>query len=394
MVKSSSAPSRTGTSEPRKAWNPPSPKGPYSASIKSTASTTPEMPAVRVEAVAYSLPPEFTGTRAPSPTAITRPEMPRAPSRPGAPRTLPPYDDLEEITDVSEIARSTDYGTPPSMPQARDRVVLLRMDGVNAGEVETLGDPSLTIGRHPSNAVTIHDGGISREHARIVRVRGKHVLEDLGSRNGTYVQGRRITQVELEDGDWIQLGPRVSFRYSITDAKQERLLRQLYESSTRDALTGAYNRQHFEERLRTELAYATRHYTNLSLVLFDLDHFKHINDNYGHLAGDAVLRALSATVSARLRAEDVFARYGGEEFAVVLRGIDRAGARRVGERLRHSVESTAVNHRGLELRVTISVGTAALSECDRAGIAELVGLADRRLYVAKDGGRNRVVSED
>jgi diguanylate cyclase (GGDEF)-like protein len=360
-----------------------------------TAVTAQEMPAVRVKAVAYSLPPNVSAVGGPSPTAITAQEMPAV--RPDAERSsvssLPPYEDNDAITDVTEMSRHTDVGAPPSLPAERDRSLLVRMDGVSAGQVESVGRTELSIGRHPSNALTIQDGGISRQHARILSVDNKHVIEDLGSRNGTYVQGSRITRAELNDGDWIQLGPRASFRYSVTDAKQEVLMRQLYESSTRDALTGAHNRQHFEERLRTEVAYAVRHSTNVSLVLFDLDYFKRVNDNYGHLAGDAVLRSVAATVGARLRAEDVFARYGGEEFAVVLRGIDATGAQRVAERLRSSIADTVVNYKGLSLQITISAGSAALSECSRPTGIELVGLADRRLYVAKDGGRNRVVAE-
>ena len=315
MVKQPSSPARApgsaGVPASRQAWLPPSASGRYA--LAHPPPTKPEMPAVRVEALAYSLPPDTSAIRGPSPSAVTAPEM--AAVRPTGDRarvsSLPPYEDNDEITDVTKIARRTDYGAPTSLPAERDRALLLRMDGVSAGQVETLGDAPLTIGRHPSNVVTVHDGGISRQHARIVHKRDTHVIEDLGSRNGTYVQGRRVTSATLNDSDWIQLGPRVSFRYSITDAKQERLLRQLYESSTRDALTGAYNRQYFGERLRTEVAYAVRHSTNVSLVLFDLDHFKRVNDNYGHLAGDAVLRSVAATVGARLRAEDVFARYGG-----------------------------------------------------------------------------------
>jgi len=117
-----------------------------------------------------------------------------------------------------------------------------------------------------------------------------YVVEDLGSRNGTFVAGKRVTRGKLDHDVWLQFGPRVSFRFSLTDVREERLLRKLYESSTRDALTGAYNRLHFEERLRAEVAYAIRHRTPASLLLIDLDHFKRVNDTYGHPTGDEVLR--------------------------------------------------------------------------------------------------------
>ncbi len=161
----------------------------------------------------------------------------------------------------------------------------------------------------------------------------------------------------------------------------------------RDALTGTYNREHFEERLKVEVAYARRHNTVVSLVMFDLDHFKKINDNYGHPAGDAALIYVSQRMQKGLRTEDVFARYGGEEFAVILRGIDLEGSRRVGERLRSTVAATPVEFDGKTFPVTMSVGCATLSDCPEPSTTALVAIADRRLYAAKHGGRNRVVAE-
>ena len=159
-----------------------------------------------------------------------------------------------------------------------------------------------------------------------MREDGKYFVEDLGSRNGTFLQGKRITRAEIRDDDWVQLGARVAFRFTLTDSRQEGLLRKLYESSTRDALTGAYNRRHFDDRLRAEIAFAVRHATDCALILLDLDHFKRVNDTYGHPAGDEILRHLAGVANRALRTEDVFARFGGEEFAVILRGASTRGA--------------------------------------------------------------------
>lgn len=171
-------------------------------------------------------------------------------------------------------------------------------------------------------------------------------------------------------------------------------MRKLYESSTRDALTGAYNRRHFEDRLRAEIAFAVRHATDLGLLLFDLDHFKRVNDTFGHPAGDEVLRHVSAIALKTLRAEDVFSRFGGEEFAVLMRGSSTRGGVRLADRLREALVQSVAEHEGRRIPITLSAGCAALSCCKTPSAEELVAVADRRLYLAKQGGRNRVVASD
>ncbi len=270
--------------------------------------------------------------------------------------------------------------------------VFVRMDGSDVGQVTSLTGTVLEVGRLAKNHLHLPLEGVSRQHARIVFQDGAYWVEDLGSANGTVVQGARVTRHRLADGDVVQFGPRVVFRYSITDTGEERILRQLYESSVKDALTGAFNREYFNERLKAEVAYARRHQAELSLVMFDIDHFKKVNDDHGHPAGDAVLRATVTALGRTLRAEDVLARYGGEEFGVILRGVGVDSAQGVAERLRGVVEASSVAHDGATLRCTISAGCAALSCCDTPTMEALIAIADRRLYIAKRGGRNRVVS--
>jgi diguanylate cyclase (GGDEF)-like protein len=189
----------------------------------------------------------------------------------------------------------------------------------------------------------------------------------------------------------VQIGPALVLRFSVIAADEEALARQLYEGSTRDALTRVYNRKYAGERLTAEVAYAHRHGTLLSLVLFDLDHFKRVNDSLGHLAGDVVLRVVAAQVQKAIRVEDVLARYGGEEFIVLVRGVERDGATVLANRLRTGVERLSIPWESRAIKVTVSVGVASLSECGpRATVDALVTLADERLYKAKTGGRNRV----
>ncbi|HOU91281.1 MAG TPA: diguanylate cyclase [Polyangiaceae bacterium] len=304
-------------------------------------------------------------------------------------RSLLPDEARDTDTD-----RSTEVDLVPLVPTARDRALLLRLDGASAGEVLSIEGDLVLLGRHPPEGIAVNDPGVSRIHVALCRRDGRHVAEDRGSRNGTFVNGVRVNTGALGDGDTLQLGPRVAFRYTWADAHQEELLRQLFESSKRDALTGAFNRQHFEERLNAEVAYAQRHGADVGLVLFDLDHFKRVNDTHGHPAGDAVLRQVAGIVAQRLRTEDVFARVGGEEFVVILRSSNLKAVARVGERLRAAISTSPVHYEGNLIPISISVGCAALRPRDERGGQELVEMADRRLYAAKNGGRNRVVASD
>ncbi len=277
---------------------------------------------------------------------------------------------------------------------ARDRGLLVRIDAINAGQVYTvMGGQDFALGRHPDNTGCIDDQGISRHHAHIVFKNGRCVVRDLGSSNGTYVNGQPADDTELRNGDTLQLGPRVAFRFSIASAAEERVLRQLYESSVKDPLTQIFNRQYFDAQVTAELSFAVRHSAQLSLLLIDIDFFKKVNDTYGHLAGDSALKAVAAVLQAELRSEDILARYGGEEFVILLRGVGIEDAIRAAERLRTAVEQTCIPFAGQDIRVTLSVGCAAISCCSEPSPDVLLELADTRLYRAKRSGRNRVVGQ-
>jgi two-component system cell cycle response regulator len=299
----------------------------------------------------------------------------------------------DEITSVSNPP-ATEARLPARGPKPRDRATLTLVTGPNAGSIFTLTDEESVIGRARECAVRIDDAGISRQHARIVRLDGGFWLEDLESRNGTFVAGAKIDRHRLAEGDRLGIGPAVELRFALTDAVEEDMLRRLYESSVLDALTGAFNRKHFSERLQGELAYARRHDAQLSLLMFDIDHFKRINDSHGHLAGDHVLRGVANMVKRTLRTEDIFARYGGEEFAILARGIDIERAFLLGERVRTTVANARFEFEGKHIPVTISLGTASLTCCGpAAGGDALIGKADERMYSAKRAGRNRTVGQ-
>lgn len=277
--------------------------------------------------------------------------------------------------------------------EQQDRALLIRTDRWNAGQVFAIEGRETTLGRHPDNVACVEDEGISRLHAKVCRTGDLVWIEDLGSRNGTHVNGRPVTRSELNNGDTVQLGARVSFRFSMASAAEELALRRLYESSVRDSLTQAFNRAHFERQASTEIAFATRHQGALAVLLLDVDFFKRVNDRYGHLAGDEVLRTVSDTLRGQLRAGDIFGRFGGEEFVALLRGTAMGQAVPVAERLRTTVERGKTVYQGRAIEVTISIGIATLDKntCD---LQALLARADARLYRAKEAGRNRVVATD
>jgi diguanylate cyclase (GGDEF)-like protein len=276
------------------------------------------------------------------------------------------------------------------------RATLTFLTGFNAGQVFALDKAEHTMGRGTDADVWADDSAVSRHHARVVRSgAGEYRLEDLGSTNGTFVGGTRVKSVELASGDRVQLGPNIAMRFAFLDDQEEELQRRLYESSTRDALTLVYNRKYFAERLLSEVAHARRHKAELSLLMLDLDEFKKTNDVHGHLAGDMVLRVVASRVSRLIRVEDVLARYGGEEFVILARSTSHTEAVHLAERTRAEVEQLRIAARAASLRVTTSIGVAALAELPEAAPpSELLSLADTRLYRAKMAGRNRVCATD
>ena len=278
-------------------------------------------------------------------------------------------------------------------PADRDRAYLIVLAGASVGEMYKVVAERTVIGRGQNADIQVIDEGISRRHAEIVHVGEEILIRDLGSTNGTYCNGERINEYTLSDGDKIQVGSTTILKFTFHDSLDESFQRQMYESALRDGLTKIFNKKYFLDRLESEFAYAIRHRTPLSLVMFDIDHFKQINDTHGHLAGDYALSTLAKVVSETIRQEDVFARYGGEEFAVICRGIDLSGAKAFGERIRRRVDAQQFVYGGVDIKVTVSVGVAEVpAESGMKEPIELVGAADDALYQAKRQGRNRVIA--
>ncbi|RMG11828.1 MAG: GGDEF domain-containing protein [Deltaproteobacteria bacterium] len=299
-------------------------------------------------------------------------------------------DDKTSIQSVSALVSSEGSG--------RQNPYLIVLSGTSVGRMFKIQAGEMLIGRSPDCDIMLDDDGVSRKHARLICTPdGKVKILDLGSTNGTWVEGSRVDFHGLQDGDRIQIGSATILKYGYQDSVEEQFVSQLYESATQDGLTGLHNKRYFLEALHKEFAWHRRHGAPLTLILFDIDFFKKINDTYGHHAGDRVLMQVAQTCKRQLRTEDLLARYGGEEFACILRQTTVEQATVVAERVRRAVESTVFESEhsdGSRLRipVTISVGVAGLSP-QLSDEAALIQRADHFLYEAKRGGRNRVESE-
>ena len=165
---------------------------------------------------------------------------------------------------------------------------------------------------------------------------------------------------------------------------------QLQRLAALDALTKVFNRRYGLARLHEEFERAVRTSAPLGVLMFDIDHFKSVNDTYGHQVGDRVLEAISGMARTVLREGDILVRYGGEEFLAVLPGASGDDVQLVGERLRRTVEEGSISHDTQSIHVTISLGAASFPSQHVERESQLVQLADDALYVAKDSGRNRL----
>jgi diguanylate cyclase (GGDEF)-like protein len=295
---------------------------------------------------------------------------------------------LTDWDDTTHVAKPPHEATPRSVEERAYLVVLV---GTNVGEMYKISGEDIVLGRGGDTDIRLVDEGISRFHCRI-RAEGELlVVEDMHSRNGTFLNGNRIEQGVLEDGDKIQLGRTTVLKFSFQDQIEESFQRRMFDSALRDGLTRAYNKRYFIDRLNSEMRFALRHKNPLALLLFDLDHFKRVNDEHGHLGGDLVLTEFSGLILDSIRHEDVFARYGGEEFAVLSRLVSAADSIRFAERLRRNVERLAVEYQSAVIPITVSIGIACLPDLPVQTPDDLLRAADRALYRAKQDGRNRVV---
>jgi len=260
----------------------------------------------------------------------------------------------------------------------------------NVGRRLDLSESKTTIGRSPEADIVVEDRRVSKIHCSLQYQKGAILVEDNNSTNGTYLNGQRVDKASVAGSALLQVGGTV-MKIEFKNKTEVDYEDELVKKATTDALTGIANRHYFALRAKEELAFAKRANSLVGLVMMDLDHFKLVNDTYGHQAGDYVLSQFASLIVKRIRGEDLFGRYGGEEFVVLMRGaMEPPGAQIFCERVRSTVEQYKFNFNGKDIPVTVSIGVTLRNGGEVKSLEELIQLADKALYKAKNAGRNRV----
>jgi len=309
-----------------------------------------------------------------------------------------------DTTSEYRPTRETDHGLegshtmmePPGrpLPEAPGGAYLVHIypTGPEMASRHVLGGSMLVLGRGSDCDVVVQDPTASRQHTLIKQGGDGYYAFDMDSTNGTFVNEVRVAEARLNDGDNLRVG-RCIFRFLLGSNVEVEYHEEIYRLAIIDALTETYNQRYLMEALGRELGRSERYGRPLALVLFDVDHFKGINDELGHLAGDFILRELAACVKGVVRKEGLVARYGGEEFAVLLPETPPEGAARAAERIRERVAEHRFTYEGKECSVTVSLGVAAVPGGQPLTAEEFIRRADARLYQAKREGRNRVAAD-
>ncbi|HEU4409332.1 MAG TPA: GGDEF domain-containing protein [Polyangiaceae bacterium] len=293
------------------------------------------------------------------------------------------FDEKTKVTNVGPLPK------PDNPPGDDCLVVIYSKDPALLGKRFLLEASPTRVGRGPDNEIVLDGESISRRHASWERRGRRWWVVDERSTNGTYVNDELVDQEHpLSNGDRVKVGGLI-LKFLSGDDVESQYHEEIYRMTIFDGLMQVYNRRYLYEALEREIIRARRHGRDLSVVMFDIDHFKQVNDRYGHLAGDFVLKELARVVQSRIRRDEVFARYGGEEFSLVLPETNLDGAAALAETLRRKISEHPFTFQAETIPVTVSMGIAMLSEAER-GSVELIQRADEKLYEAKRSGRNRV----
>jgi diguanylate cyclase (GGDEF)-like protein len=257
------------------------------------------------------------------------------------------------------------------------------------GKRYVLDRPITTIGRGRDNDIVLPSDCVSRQHVRLEHRPTGLFSVDLASTNGTFVNDATtpVTEHRLARGDQLKVGDTI-FKFLSGSDVEAQYHDIIFRMTITDGLTNLCNRKQLDALLTDEVPRALRHGRELSLLMLDIDHFKNINDTYGHLTGDSVLRVLASIMQKRLRPNDKLGRYGGEEFCAILPETSLASAAKIGEELRSLIAAHAFLAETKEIRITISIGAACLGSSMQPD--DLYKAADEMLYKAKRSGRNQV----
>ncbi len=303
----------------------------------------------------------------------------------------PPSDEGTEKTTFLQGDQATLNREIQKAKEQEACLIIIR--GTPQGHRFFINQPEMIIGRDSSADITLADQSISRKHAKVIKAEGAIQITDLGSSNGTFVNDKKIapgSSIALTKEDMIRLGSSI-LKYLPAGELEILFYGNLGSAAHTDPLTQIYNRGYLLEALEAEFKRAKALHTDFSIIFFDLDHFKKINDTYGHDAGDYVLRQFSELIRSQyLRPKDVFARYGGEEFVLLLANTNASASAEIAEKIRSTIQSYPFLYEEKRIPVTASLGVAEIStEIESA--QGLLRLADKALFSAKSAGRNRVI---
>jgi two-component system cell cycle response regulator len=298
--------------------------------------------------------------------------------------------DFDEKTRVTQVVQPLPGpGGPKSTTDCL--VVIYTKEPTLLGKRFVLENNPTRVGRGAENQVILDGDSVSRRHAHFEQRSTSWLVVDDGSTNGTYCNDEQISrEVVLKNGDRVKIGPTI-FKFLSGADVEAQYHEEIYRMTIMDGLTQIHNKRYLFEALEREIIRGRRHERDLAILLFDIDHFKRINDVHGHLAGDFVLKELARIVQGRIRRDEVFARYGGEEFSIILPETNLEGARALADGLREKIETSRFVFQGDMIPVTVSVGVAMLGDTDKTSL-DLIRAADAKLYEAKRGGRNRVIA--
>ncbi len=294
---------------------------------------------------------------------------------------------MEKVTETWVTSRDR----PVSVTNRNACLVHIYPTGPGMGTRYTLSDTPLVLGRGGDCDIRINDHSVSRRHARIQPGADGYYAVDLQSTNGTYVNDVPASMCKLKDGDYLRDGNCI-YRFLIGGNVEAEYHEEIYRLTIIDALTDIHNKRYFMEFLDRELSRSGRYDRPLSLVIIDIDRFREVNEQMGHLGGDFTLREIAARIKGNIRKEELFSRYGGEEFAIVLPETPQEGAVRLSERILRVVGSEPFVYEGKPYHVTISAGVTTTTGEKDVTPSELIRRADEKLYQAKRDGRNRVVA--
>lgn len=282
-------------------------------------------------------------------------------------------------------------------PPKRQKACLIQYNGAKTGLRYALQESQTIIGREPENMIFVAEPSISRRHATVHQSGPAFEIEDLGSLNGTFLNDVKVVgKAVLRDGDMIRLGT-ILFKFYAHDSMEAILADKIYRIATIDAGTQIFNKKYLLDTLETEYKFAKAYKRPFSIIYYDLDFFKKVNDTYGHGGGDFVLKESASVVKACIRKDDVLGRYGGEEFVIALPNTDQKTAADLSERIRSAMEQHVFNievessNGGRKIvphRQTLSLGVSQLTP-EMTSFEALLESADKKLYASKQNGRNR-----